>query len=120
MTVEKEVPEVQEGKSRGPCIEPLRSAQFAVLFNDLFAAATEEVSTDMTPLTVLEKHGFDVDLPPNLSRRLGPLLGRRVGAIDKLAASECGACGICGVCAACGEINLGAPGAAAAAIWAIL
>ena len=96
---------------------PMKTAEYAVFFNDLYAIATDKGREPISPLDLLQVHGFDIDLPPKVAQRLMPMLKANRGSIG---ASECGACGVCGACALCGEINLGTPGAAAAAIWAIL
>jgi hypothetical protein len=122
-----EPPEGGEGRPRvepaAPIRGPMRGAAFAVFFNDLAAIATDAARSETTPMELLQRSGLDVDLPPDLDRRLRPLLtasrasiGLRPGTVT---ASSCGACGACGACALCGQINYGVPGAAAAAIWGL-
>ena len=94
---------------------PIDGKEFQSFFDDLFASVDD---ANRPPIVVLQEHGLHLDLPPRVAERLMPLLGARPGG--RLGWAECGACGACGVCAACGGLNVGAPGAAAAAIWAIL
>jgi hypothetical protein len=109
-----------------PRTRQMTGAELAVLFEELYTLTSDPSKAEVSPQDVLEKHGVRVDLPPSLSRQVMPLLTRPGGAGPVgpggpgTLGNACGACGACGVCAACGEINLGAPGAAAAAIWAIL
>ena len=121
-------PEDQARKNAPRRKGPMSGAEFAVFFNDVYSVATDPDRAHLAPLDALEKHGIDVDLPPEVARTLMPLLrANRQVALENmrrqgggLGWAECGACGACGVCAACGGLNIGAPGAAAAAIWAIM
>jgi hypothetical protein len=103
------------GEQPAPAPGPgsMRSAAFAVFFNDLMSMATDPTREAVSPREVLRKHGLDLDLPPEVERQIGPLLSDSPGAIRAKVdpnkprpKPKCGVCGVCGTCALCGEINL--------------
>ncbi len=102
----------------------MSAEKFKTFFDSISSSVAKGQGTNKSLLELMQENGVKMELPPEVSAQLKPLLEKPIPTKAQLAHAKiphnCTACGACGVCHLCGELNFGAGGAHAASIWHIL